>query len=811
MKKIKRLALVALAICLLTTMVPTVPVSAENGEAVLTGVELVSLPTRTEYWTGEALDTSGLTMLANYSDGSVVEVTEGFTVSGFDSTAPGVQTLTVNYLGATAAFTVKVNALQMTGIEIVQLPVKTEYWTGEALDTSGLTLLANYSDGSAVEVTEGFTVSGFDSSAPGVQTLTVNYLGAAAAFTVKVNGLQMTGIEIVRLPFKTEYWTGEALDTSGLTLLVNYSDGSVAEVTEGFTVSGFDSNRAGNQTLTVTYMGAAVTFSVKVNRTEVIGIEIASLPAKTEYRTGEALDLTGLTLRASYSNGDTVLITEGFTVSGFDSSQAGQQTVLVVYGEAAAEFTVVVKETEEVTIVGVEISATPVKNTYWIGEELDTAGLVLEVFYSDGSVVQITEDFTLSGFSSAAAGTKNVQVHYGEFFDLFTVTVKKPTVSKVAIETQPHKTEYWIGEELDTTGLTLKITNSDGSTAIVSGGFTCKGFSSTTAGTKRVIITYSTYSAKMVFLSVTVKEPQITGIAVATLPARTEYEIGEALDVTGLTLMSLYSDGKTEAITEGYTLSGFDSTTIGEKTVTVTYGEFSAQFSVKVNCGHIQAEKGVCIRCNEPIAVVITGTAAGNFITVADALAAAEEGSTLVLQRDVSAEDVVLLPGVALGLNGYTLTVNSVLTYSSSQISGDGLLVIRDTDGNMISRDNRYLPVYDRENGGWRFFWVTVTPRAVTGNNKYWLRVDVENFELFYSLIRSGADVRIGVKMLWDGQEKDAWAMADPAFTLSWAERCRTNEAVYITVSAQEAVGMESFRLIPTVTSAGVEISGEEM
>lgn len=805
MKKIKRFATLVLTVCLLAAMVP--PAAAEE-EAVLTGIEIVSPPGKTEYWAGEALDTSGLTVLAVYSDGSTQAVTEGFTLSGFNSNVTGQQTVTVTYKDKTANFTVTVSTLKVTGITVSAMPGKTEYWTGEALDTTGLKLAVFYEDGSTAEIGSGFTVTGFDTTAVGEQRLTASYMGATAAFTVTVKKSEVAGIEIIGLPVKTEYWIGEALDTAGLALVVSYSNGNAAEVREGFTVSGFDSTAVGEQTLTVTYMGAKDTFTVKVNRLEVVGIEIAAFPVKTEYLTGEDLDLTGLTLRASYANGDTALITEGFTVTGFDSSKAGQQILLVIYGEAAAEFAVVVRQKEEVSLVSVAISEKPVKMTYWIGEELDITGLVLEVTYSDGSVVQLTEGFTLSGFSSAAAGTKNVQVHYGEFFDIFTVTVKKPTVTKVAIETQPNKTEYWIGEELDTTGLTLKITSSDGSTAIVSSGFTCRGFSSTTAGKKQVIITYM---SKMLILSVLVKAPVLSGIAVATLPAKTEYEIGEALDATGLTLTGLYSDGKTEALTAGYTLSGFDSSTIGEKTVTVTYGEFTAQFSVEVTCEHIQAEKGVCIRCNEPIAAVIAGNAGGNFITLADALAVAVKGDTLVLQRDVSAEDAVLLPGVTLALNGYTLTVDSVLTYSSSQITGDGLLIIRDTDGNMISKDNRHLPVYDSENGGYRFFEVTVTPRTVTGKSKYWFRIDVEDFDLFYSLIRSGADVQIGVKMLWDGQEKDAYAKADTAFTALWAERCLTNEAVYITVSAQEATGLENFKLIPMLISGGVEITGEEM
>ena len=77
---------------------------------------------------------------------------------------------------------------------------------------------------------------------------------------------EVTSIEITSQPTKTEYELGDTLDTTGLSLKVNYSDNSSDEnVTEGFTVSGFDSALAGTKTVTVTYEGKTATFTVTVN------------------------------------------------------------------------------------------------------------------------------------------------------------------------------------------------------------------------------------------------------------------------------------------------------------------------------------------------------------------------------------------------------------------------------------------------------------------------------------------------------------------------------------------------------------------
>ena len=236
-------------------------------------------------------------------------------------------------------------------------------------------------------------------------------------------------------------------------------------------------------------------------------------------------------------------------------------------------------------------------------------------------------------------------------------------------------------------------------------------------------------------------------------------------------------------------------------------------------CIHDTVENGVCTQCGKSFAMAIVdsdGNVIGNFDILSDALAAATEGQALILLADVVEADVVLPEDVSLDLNGHTLTADSVLTFGSSSIidtSGDvsGLLKITEADGNMISPDNAQLPVYDNEAGGYRFFAIDVEPCAVTGGNKYWFKVKAEKFAPLYDLIQADSDVQIKVKMTWDGQTEDAYAAADLSFTKTWADRYGADEDVYITVTVAEAEGLENFKLIPIVTSGGVEISGEEM
>ena len=74
-----------------------------------------------------------------------------------------------------------------------------------------------------------------------------------------------------------------------------------------------------------------------------------------------------------------------------------------------------------------------------------------------------------------------------------------------------------------------------------------------------------------------------------TPPTKTTYEIGETLDVTGGTVQAFYSDGTfDEAVPLTLDMcSGFDSSTAGQKTVTVTYENKTATFNVTVRDGSV--------------------------------------------------------------------------------------------------------------------------------------------------------------------------------------------------------------------------------
>lgn len=78
-------------------------------------------------------------------------------------------------------------------------------------------------------------------------------------------------------------------------------------------------------------------------------------------------------------------------------------------------------------------------------------------------------------------------------------------------------------------------------------------------------------------------ETQITGIMVKP-PMKLNYEIGEVFNPTGMTVTVHYNDGNTvEMPYTSCVISGFDSNSPGEKTVTVSYNGFEDHFNITVN------------------------------------------------------------------------------------------------------------------------------------------------------------------------------------------------------------------------------------
>lgn len=215
--------------------------------------------------------------------------------------------------------------IRVTRLEVTHMPTRNRYFVGETFDSTGLIIASYYNDNTSEQVT-GYTLSSPDMSAYGIKTVTVTFDEKTVDFSILV--VDISGIEVKTMPTKVEYQKGDVFDTTGLSILVKYTDGTSETMTTGFEVSGFDSSSVGEKTITVTYKTHTATFKVIVY--DLSGIRITSFPSKVYYKIGETFDPSGLTVAEVRQDGTEKEITD-YDISGFDSSTAGSKTITVSY------------------------------------------------------------------------------------------------------------------------------------------------------------------------------------------------------------------------------------------------------------------------------------------------------------------------------------------------------------------------------------------------------------------------------------------------------------------------------------------------
>lgn len=518
------------------------------------------------YLTGTGIGAKGATALTE------AQLKFATVYSGFDFENVWVLNSYANYPYAQLRNNVQDLDETVELIRVIAYPSKTEYLTNDAIDPTGGMFEAVYISGKTelLELTADM-ISGYDPTVIGEQTLTVIYGGQTDTFVINVSRRpEVTGIELISEPTQKEFVIGTAFDFLGAKVKVSYDNDTseIIDVTEDMTTGG-NINHIGSQTITVNCGGQMVTFEVKVVPASVSSIEITKLPSKLIYMEGEDIDLTGMALMATYSNGTVVQIKSGYKVTGY-LSEPGVHKVTVEFAGQKATFDVTVNER---VLANIEIKATPDKLDYVVGEELDLTGLLVVAVYENGGFDIIT-DYTVSELDGTA-GSKVVTLAYKGKTASFIVNVAVKCVEKIEIIKMPVKLTYIENEALNVKGMIVKATYNDGEVKVVTD-YELSGFSSL-PGTHTV---YVLYEGQVDAFDVNVTAKVLSDLKV-TVPTKTTYEIGESFDATGLVVMAYYNNGQAYSV-DNYAITGFDSNSAGAKEIKITFEGMTRSFIVTV-------------------------------------------------------------------------------------------------------------------------------------------------------------------------------------------------------------------------------------
>lgn len=108
-------------------------------------------------------------------------------------------------------------------------------------------------------------------------------------------------------------------------------------------------------------------------------------------------------------------------------------------------------------VKSIKITSPPSKTTYFVGDTLDTSGLEVTAYFSDGTSVVI-DGYTCSGYNMSKAGTYTVRVSASGFSDTFEITVKLKMIYPTSITLGVSDTVSIKGDNI-TPGVTILPTD----------------------------------------------------------------------------------------------------------------------------------------------------------------------------------------------------------------------------------------------------------------------------------------------------------------------------------------------------------------
>ena len=360
---------------------------------------------------------------------------------------------------------IKENAKEFLSTYIAEIRVDapSDCIIGDSLNQDNLKVTAVYKDGTEMDVTgevlsaEG-AVSGFDSGTAGVKTVTISYGGRTNTF--KTNMRTLSSIRVEKAPEKTEYILGEEMNTAGMKVTAVYVLGDDAnpenekeyDVTEAVladenAVSGFNANETGRQTVKITYKGKMAEFEVTV-AAKPVGLDTTALSEKIKearaIEKGDYTDESYEALSAAVEKAQEALDTCKTAEDVTNAVAELQKAIDNLTKQAASQIAEIRVDAPSDCIIGDSLNQDNLKVTavYKDGTEMDVTG---EVLSAEGAV---------SGFDSGTAGVKTVTISYGGRTNTFKTNMR--TLSSIRVEKAPEKTEYILGEEMNTAG--MKVT-----------------------------------------------------------------------------------------------------------------------------------------------------------------------------------------------------------------------------------------------------------------------------------------------------------------------------------------------------------------
>jgi len=429
------------------TVTQNVPITVTPRK--LQSIRVDNLPNKTQYIEGQYFDAEGLALTAVYE--YMTLPIDDFDFDLKSELKIDDECVEVSYeengVVRTAEIQIDVIKNMLSHIVISSLPNKTEYSSGELLNTTGLIVTAHYTNGKQ-SVVSGWYVNKTAPLDVEDNLIVVTYsegdLGTKTAkFEISVKARTLQSISVTSMPRKTEYVEGEYFSTDWLKITALYEGGSYQDV-DDYSLSVY--NRTLNledSTVRVEYTenGTTVstTFDITVVPRVLTGLELAALPNKVSYKTYETFNSRGLAIRAIYNNGLFTKLVSNYLLDKSNQKLTTEDTfITVIYTERnITETTSIYITVEPRTLASISITKSALKTTYFAGEYFDVLGLEITAHYADSDDAVIY-DWSIDKTTALNLSDNKITVLYSEgdvtkTID-FSITVKEKEITDTNVQ-----------------------------------------------------------------------------------------------------------------------------------------------------------------------------------------------------------------------------------------------------------------------------------------------------------------------------------------------------------------------------------------
>ena len=244
----------------------------------------------------------------------------------------------------------------------------------------------------------------------------------------------VTAISINSTNHKTQYYVGDSLDVTNLTIktTMSYGAGSTIPVTADM-ITDFDSSSVtSSQTLTITYNEKTTTYVISVEKKAAPSAPADLTGVKPTTNGGSDGKITGTTDKMEYSTSSNFASKtpcKGTEITGLTAGTYYVRIAETATTKAGAFVAVTVPDGDPAIVTVISVNSTNHKKQYYVGDSLDVTNLTIKttMSYGAGSTIPVTADMITGFDSSSTTSSQTLTITYGGKTTTYVISVEKRT------------------------------------------------------------------------------------------------------------------------------------------------------------------------------------------------------------------------------------------------------------------------------------------------------------------------------------------------------------------------------------------------